>query len=205
MKLNFESKLPDFVQVIDRRRETRREIDRNLAAIREHWAAMLAIPEISEKAKDICQALTYEDFLPEIDKKITDVQAMPLPIIDRNEVIAEWKEIRRQIIYHGEKLVEAEGFFPLGYVVFEYGQPDAVTMRPGDRREMEDKGATVAVPQEAKDLYQSFMNVVKAAKEFENYQFLHNLNVRDFISVVTHVRDTEDFAKNWINGTWKRY
>lgn len=205
MKLNFESKLPDFVQVIDRRRETRREIDRNLAAIREHWAAMLAIPEIAEKAKDVCVALTYEDLLPEIDKKIADAQTLPLPITDKNEVIAEWKEIKRQIIFHGEKLVEAEGFFPLGYVVFEHGNPDAVTMRPKDRREMEDKGATVAVPDEAKELYQSFMKVVDAAKDFENFQFNHNLNVRDFLSVITHVRDAEDFAKNWINGTWKRY
>lgn len=205
MRLKFEEKLPDFIQVMERRRETRREIDRRLAEIREHWSAMLAIPEIAEKAKDICQALTYEDFLPDIDKKIADVQAMPLPITDKNEVIREWKEIKRQIIFHGEKLVEAEEFFPLGYVYIEYGKPESVTIRPKDRKEIEDKGATVAVPQEAKDLYNVFMKVVDAAKEFENYQFIHNLNVRDFISVVTHVRDTEDFAKNWINGTWKRY
>ena len=205
MKLKFEENLPDFIQIMERRRETRREIDKRLAEIREHWAAMLAIPEISEKVKDINQALAYEDLLPPIDKKIDDVQAMPLPITDQTEVIAELKEIKRQIIYHAEKLVEAYEYFPCGYVVFEYGQPDAVTMRPRDRRDMEDAGATVAVPDEAKELYESFMNVVKAAKEFENYQFLHNLNVRDFISVVTHVRGAEDFAKNWINGTWKRY
>lgn len=206
MKLNFESKLPDFVQVIDHRRETRREIDRNLAAIREHWAAMLAIPEIAEKVKDINYALDYENLLPPIDQKITDVYAMPLPVTDKNEVIAEWKEIRRQIIFHGEKLVEAFEYFPLGYAyVAEYGNPESVTIRPRDRRELEDKGATVAVTDAAKELYEVFMNVVQAAKEFENYQFNHNLNVRDFLSVITHIRDAEDFAKNWINGTWKRY
>lgn len=205
MKLKFEENLPDFIQIMERRRETRREIDRRLAEIREHWSAMLAIPEIAEKAKDICQALTYEDFLPEIDKKIEDAQTLPLPIIDKNEVIAEWKEIKRQIIFHGERLVEAEGFFPLGYVSFENGNPEATTIKPKDRKEIEDKGATVAVPDAAKELYQVFMRVVDAANEFENYQFNHNLNVRDFLSVITHVRDAEDFAKNWVNGTWKRY
>ena len=204
-KLNFENSLPDVVQVREKRRETEREISRNLAAIKEHWAALLNIPEIADKVKDINLALDYEDLLLSIDKKITEVQAMPLPITDKNEVIQEWKEIKRNIQFHCEKLVEAEEYFPCGYVTIEDGNPSSVDISPKDRRELEEKGATVAVPAEAKELYKVFMNVVEAAQEFEKYQFNHNLNIRDFVSCVMHIRNAEEFAKNWISGTWKRY
>ena len=204
-KLNFENSLPDKVQVREKRRETEREISRNLAAIKEHWAALLSIPEIANLVKDINKALDYEDLLSSIDKKIAEVQAMPLPITDKSEVIQEWKEIKRNIQYHCEKLVEAEEYFPCGYVTIGDGNPSSVDIIPKFRKELEDKGATVAVPQEAKELYQVFLNVVEAAREFEEYQFNLNLNVRDFISCITHIRDAEDFAKNWISGTWKRY
>lgn len=205
VKLNFEKSLPDVVQVREKRRETEREISRNLAAIKEHWAALLDIPEISEKVKDINLALDYEDLLLSIDKKITEVQAMPLPITDKNEVIQEWKEIKRNIQFHCEKLVEAEEYFPCGYVTMEEGKPETVDISPKDRKELEIKGATVAVPDAAKELYQVFMKVVEAAQEYEKYQFNKNLNVRDFISTITHIRDAEEFAKNWISGTWKRF
>ena len=205
VKMNFDKSLPDYVQDREKRRETEREISRNLAAIKEHWAALLAIPEIAERVKDINQALDYEDLLLSIDKKIKEVEAMPLPITDKNEVVQEWKEILRNIQFNCEKLVEAEEYFPCGYVTIEDGNPSSVDISPKDRKIMEDKGATVAVPQEAKDLYQVFYKVVQAAKEFEDYQFNHNLNVRDFIGCITHIRNAEEFAKKWLNGTWKRY
>lgn len=205
MKNNFSSSLPDYVQDRERRRETEREISRNLAEIRNHWKAMLQIPEIAEKCKNIDVACEYQFLIEGIDKKISEVQAMPLPITDKNEVMCEWKEIKRQVQYHGEKLVEAVDYFPCGYLLIEDGNPDTVDISPKDRKELEIKGATVAVPAEAKELYQVFINVVEAAKEFEAYQFNLNLNVRDFISCITHIRDAEDFAKNWISGTWKRY
>lgn len=205
MKNNFSNSLPDYVQDRERRRETEREISRNLAEIRNHWKAMLQIPEIAEKCKDIDVACEYEFLLSDIDKKISEVEAMPLPITDKKEVICEWKEIKRQVQYHGEKLVDAVDYFPCGYLIIDDANPDAVDISQKDRKIMEDKGATVAVPQEAKELYKVFMKVVEAAKEFEAYQFNHNLNVRDFISCITHIRNAEDFAKNWISGTWKRY
>lgn len=204
-KMNFEQKLPDKVQVREKRRETEREISRNLAAIKEHWAALINIPEISERVKDINQALDYEDLLLSIDKKIKEVQAMPVPVTDKNEIIGEWREIKRQVQYHCEKLVEAEEYFPCGYVTIEDGNPSSADISPKDRKELEIKGSTVQVPQEAKDLYEVFMKVVQAVKEFEEYQFNHNLNIRDFVSCVMHIRNAEEFAKNWINGTWKRY
>lgn len=196
MKNNFSNSLPDYVQDRERRRETEREISRNLAEIRNHWKAMQSIPEIAEKCKDIDVACEYEFLLENIDKKIAEVQAMPLPITDKNEVICEWKEIKRQVQYHGEKLLDAVDYFPCGYLIIDDGNPDAVDISPKDRRELETKGATVAVPQEAKDLYQVFIKVIQAAKEFEDYQFNHNPNVRDFISCITHIRNSEDFAKN---------
>lgn len=190
MKNNFSNSLPDYVQDRERRRETEREISRNLAEIRNHWKAMQSIPEIAEKCKDIDVACEYEFLLENIDKKIAEVQAMPLPITDKNEVICEWKEIKRQVQYHGEKLLDAVDYFPCGYLIIDDGNPDAVDISPKDRRELETKGATVAVPQEAKDLYQVFIKVIQAAKEFEDYQFNHNLNVRDFISCITHIRNS---------------
>lgn len=204
-KLNFENSLPDVVQVREKRRETEREISRNLAAIREHWKAMQSIPEIAEKCKDIDVACEYDFLIEGIDKKISEVDAMPLPITDKNEVICEWKEIKRQVQYHGEKLLEAVDYFPCGYLLIEDGNPDAVDISQKDRKELEIKGATVAVPDAAKELYQVFMKVVEAAQEYEKYQFNKNLNVRDFISTITHIRDAEEFAKNWISGTWKRF
>lgn len=205
MKNNFSSSLPDYVQDRERRRETEREISRNLAEIRNHWKAMLQIPEIAEKCKNIDVACEYQFLIEGIDKKISEVQAMPLPITDKNEVMCEWKEIKRQVQYHGEKLVEAVDYFPCGYLLIEDGNPSSVDIAPKDRKELEIKGATVAVPDAAKELYAVFLKVVEAAKEFEAYQFNLNLNVRDFISCITHIRDAEDFAKNWISGTWKRY
>lgn len=205
VKMNFDKSLPDYVQDREKRRETEREISRNLAAIREHWKAMQSIPEIAEKAKDIDVACEYDILMSDIDKKISEVQAMPLPITDKNEVMCEWKEIKRQVQYHGEKLLDAVDYFPCGYLIIDNGNPDAVDISPKDRRELEIKGSTVAVPDAAKELYQVFMKVVEAAQEYEKYQFNKNLNVRDFISTITHIRDAEDFAKNWISGTWKRY
>lgn len=205
MKNNFSSSLPDAVQILERKRETSREIDKNLADVRTHWKAMQSIPEIAEKAKDIDVACEYDILMSDIDKKISEVQAMPLPITDKNEVICEWKEIKRQVQLHGEKLLDAVDYFPSGYLIIEDSNPSSVDISPKDRRELEEKGATVAVPQKAKDLYQAFLRVVQAAKEFEQYQFNNNLNVRDFISCITHIRNAEDFAKNWINGTWERY
>ena len=204
-KIKFEKNLPDYVQDRDKRREAERNISRHLAEIRTHWAAMLAIPEIAEKCKDIDVACEYESFITDIEKKIAEVQAMPLPITDKNQVICEWKEITRNIRYRGEKLVQAVDYFPCGYLSIEDGNPSSVDIIPKFRKELEDKGATIAVPKEAKELYEVFMNVVEAAQEYEKYQSNHNLNVRDFVSCLEHIRTAEDFAKNWINGTWKKY
>lgn len=204
-KMKFENTLPDTVQDREKRRDAERDISRHLEEIRTHWAALLQIPEVAEKCKDIDVACEYENFITDIEKKIAEVQAMPLPITDKNQVICEWKEISRNIQYHAEKLIQAVDYFPCGYLTIEDGNPSTVDIIPKFRKELEDKGATVAVPQEAKELYQVFLNVVEAAREFEEYQASHNLNVRDFVSCVEHIRTAEDFAKNWINGTWKKY
>ena len=204
-KIKFEKTLPDTIQDMDKRRETERDISRHLAEIRTHWAAMLAIPEIAEKCKDIDVACEYEFLIEDIEKKISEVQAMPLPIAEKNQVICEWKEIKRKIQYHAEKLVQAFDYFPGGYIDLDDGDPSTVDIIPKFRKELEDKGATVAIPQEAKNLYQVFLNVVEAAREFEEYQANHNLNVRDVCSCLYHIRTTEEFARNWIKGTWRKY
>ena len=89
-KIKFEKTLPDFVKDREKRRDAERDISRHLQEIHTHWAAMLAIPEIAEKCKDIDVACEYENFITDIEKKIAEVQAMPLPITDKNQVICEW-------------------------------------------------------------------------------------------------------------------
>lgn len=203
-KTRFAESLPDFIQDMEARRETSREISRKLVDIKKYWQAMLKIPEIAEKAKDIDVACEYELLIADIDMKITDVQSMPLPAAEKAKLIADWKEIRRQVQVNGEKLVEAVDYFPCGYLSIENNSPESVTIKPIDRQQLEEEGATIAVPQEAKELYEQFMKVVRAAEEWENYQYAHNLNIRDFVSTYTHISSAEDFAKNWLKGTWKR-
>ena len=204
-KTRFAESLPDFILDMEARRETSREISRKLADVKKYWQAMLDIPEIAEKAKDIDIACEYEFLIEDIDKKIADVQSMPLPAAEKAKLIADWKETKRLIQVNGEKLVQAFDYFPGGYIDMEDGDPSTVHIIPQFRKELEDKGATVAVPQEAKELYQVFLKVVEAAKEFEEYQCNHNLNVRDFGSCLYHIRTTEEFARNWIKGTWRKY
>lgn len=204
-KTRFAESLPDFIQDMEARRETSREISRKLADVKKYWQAMQNIPEIAEKTKDIDVACEYEFLIEEIDKKIADVQSMPLPAAEKAKLIADWTEIRRLIQVNGGKLVEAADYFPGGYLSIENNDPESVTIKPIDRQQLEEEGATIAVPQEAKELYEQFMKVVRAAEEWENYQYAHNLNIRDFVSTYTHISSAEDFAKNWLKGTWKRF
>ena len=63
----------------------------------------------------------------------------------------------------------------------------------------------IQIPEEARELYSQFLAAIQAIQDFHQYERDNGLNERDFISIIGHIHNAEEFATNWIYGTWKKY
>lgn len=206
MKLNFEKQLPTTLIDREKKREAESDVKRHLQAVKSHWKALQQMPDIADAVRTLDDALDGGEAKNIIGKKMFEIDLLPLPYDEKKALINQWEKMLVEVENHVEELNNSFDFFPLGYLQCkEENNPDTLFISQKDLRLTIEEVAKVKIPQEAHDLYAEWLKVVEAAKNFEQYQFNHNLNVRDVVSVFEHMRDANDFAKNWYYGTWKRY
>lgn len=206
MKINFEKELPAIFLDKEKKKEAESDVKRHLQAVKTHWKALQDIPDIAAAVQTLDEALDGNEAIRIITQKFYETDMLPLPYAEKQAIKKEWDKMLTEVEIHIEELNNNFDFFPLGYLQKEdENDPLTLYIAPKDLRDLIEEKATVEVPQEAHDLYNEWLKVVEAAKNFEQYQFNHDLNVRDVIQVFQHIRDANDFAKNWFYGTWKRY
>lgn len=205
MKKLYENELPSTVIDRERRREVEKAISRNLTEIKKHWKALQSMPDIAHTVQTIDEALDGQGAIDIITQKIYETDMLPLPYEEKQAIKLQWDKMLSEVEEHCEELNKCFDFFPLGYVECPDGTPDSLCVKPKFYRLIVDEKTTIEIPDEAKELYQEWLKVVEAAENFEKYQFNHNLNVRDAVSCFQRIRNAEDFANNWLKGTWKRF
>lgn len=202
----FEENLP---QTISSRERFNEAYDRALNAVQQaktHWGALLSIPEIKDSLSDINKALDErEEISRHFSEKINEVEALPLPNNEKAKLLNEWQKIKAETEAHLTALEEAFDSLPCGYLEYEESKPETLTISTKSLKEYATKESLIQVPGEARELYSKFLAAISAINEFHTYEKEKNLNERDFISILGHVHSAEEFAQNWIFGTWKIY
>ena len=202
----YEPNLPETVKSKDKFNDA---YDRALNAVEKaktHWSALLSVQEIEERLRDINKALDErEEISRYFSQKIKEVEALPLPSTEKAKILQEWQKIKAETEAHLSALEEAFDTLPCGYMDYEENRPDTLTISEKSLKEYATKESLINVPEEARELYNKFLAAISAINEFHTYEKEKNLNERDFISILGHVHSAEEFAKNWVYGTWKKY
>lgn len=202
----YEPNLPETVKSKDKFNEA---YERALNAVQQaktHWGALLSIPEIKDRLSDINKALDEkEEISLYFSEKIKEVEALPLPSTEKAKILQEWLKIKAETEAHLTALEEAFDTLPCGYMDYEENRPDTLTISEKSLKEYATRESLIQVPDEARELYNKFLAAISAINEFHTYEKEKNLNERDFISILGHVHSAEEFAKNWVYGTWKKY
>ena len=202
----FEENLP---QTISSRERFNEAYDRALNAVQQaktHWGALLSIPEIKDSLSDINKALDErEEISRHFSEKINEVEALPLPNNEKAKLLNEWQKIKAETEAHLTALEEAFDSLPCGYLEYEENKPETLTISEKNLKEYATKESLINVPDEARELYNKFLEAISAINEFHRYEKEKNLNERDFISILGHIHSAEEFASNYIFGTWKKY
>lgn len=201
INLNNYQELP--ASIIDRnlQREAGREISQKLIEIKKHWAALRAIPEVSELMQDINTALDEDNINSNIDEQIASLRVLPLPPQEKERYVNEWQNLKEKIDYHRSALRAAMDFFPDGYVQIE-GEDVSITLE--DKEELEIKQATIATPTSCKALYEHFMKVVREIQTFETWQAENGLKCRSFMDMLCYYPTAESIVRAFLGGAWSK-
>ena len=206
---NFYHYQPNLPQTISSKERFNEAYERALNAVQQakvHWGALLSIEEIKEPLKDINKALDErEEISCYFSQKIKQVEALPLPSNEKAKLQQEWQKLKAKAEKHLNALEEAFDELPCGYLDYEENKPETLTISEKNLKEYATKESLINVPDEARELYNKFFAAISAINEFHRYEKEKNLNERDFISILGHVHSAEEFAKNWVYGTWKKY
>lgn len=203
---NYEPNLPKTVQSKAKFNEAYTTALNAVEEAKTHWVALLSIQEIKDRLQDINKALDErEEISLYLSQKIREVEALPIPQTEKAKLIQEWKNIKADAERHLTGLEEAFDELPCGYMEYEESKPETLTISEKSLKEYATKESLINVPEEARELYNKFLAAISAINEFHTYEKEKNLNERDFISILGHVHSAEEFAKNWVYGTWKKY
>lgn len=203
---NYDPNLPQTIKSKERFNDAYSEALNAVKQAKEHWSALLATPEIKDRCKDINVALDEkESIIDYYSKKIAEVEALPVPPSEKAKMLQEWKSAKDDAEAHLNALEDAMDSLPCGYITYEDDNPDSVSISCKDLLEYANKESEIQIPDEARELYSKFLAVINAIRDFHQYEKEKGLNERDFISVISHIHSAEEFANNWIMGTWKVY
>ena len=206
---NFYDYQPNLPQTISSKERFNDAYERALNAVEKaktNWSALLSIKEIKDCLRDINQALDErEEISLYFSEKIKEVEALPLPSNEKAKLLQEWQKLKAETETHLTALEEAFDTLPCGYMEYEENKPETLRISDKNLKEYATKESLINVPDEARELYNKFLAAISAINEFHTYEKEKNLNERDFISILGHVHSAEEFAKNWVYGTWKKY
>lgn len=206
---NFYNYQPNLPQTISSKERFNEAYERALNAVQQaktHWGALLSIPEIKDRLSDINKALDErEEISLYFSEKIKEVEALPLPSTEKAKLLNEWQKIKAETEAHLSVLEEAFDELPCGYLEYEENRPETLTISEKSLKEYATRESLIQVPDEARELYSKFLAAISAINDFHRYEKQKGLNERDFISVLGHIHNAEEFAQNWIFGTWKKY
>lgn len=202
----YDSNLPQTIRSKERFNQAYTTALNAVEEAKTHWVALLSIPEIKDRLQDINKALDErEEISLYLSKKIREVEALPIPQTEKAKLIQEWKTIKADAERHLTGLEEAFDTLPCGYITYEENNPDSVSITNKDLLEYATNQSKINVPDEARELYARFMAAIQAINDFHTYEREKGYNERDFISIIGHIHNAEEFATNWIMGTWKKY
>lgn len=171
-----------------------------------HWSALLASPEIKDRCTDVDKALDEkESILAYYSKKISEVEALPLRPTEKARLIQEWQSAKDDAEAHLNGLEEAFDTLPCGYITYQDDNPESIFISGKDLLEYATNQSKIHIPDEARELYSKFLAAIQAINDFHQYEQEKGYNERDFISIIGHIRNAEEFASNWVYGTWKKY
>ena len=204
---NFYSYDPNLPQTIKSKERFNKAYTDALNAVRQaklHWSALLATPEIADRCRDIDKALDDKAaIIAYYTEKIAAVEALPVPPTEKAKMLREWQSAKDDASTHLNGLEEALDSLPCGYITYEDNDPESVTISRKNLLEYATSESKIPVPDEARELYAKFLAAIKAINDFHQYEQEKGYNERDFISILGHIHNAEDFASNFIFGTWK--
>ena len=202
----YTPELPQTIQDRDKEREAHRDTLQAISEAKKHWRALINMPELVDRCYNLDEAsdtlFTYKDMYA---VKIKGVEKMPLPSASKAQMIKEWREAEKQAESHLQALNKALDKIPDGYLSYSDGDPESICVSPKDMRAIEKQSGEIQVPKEAQELYNKFIEACKAIEAFHTYEQEKGYNVRHFVDVCMHVTSAEDFARCFVNGTWKKY
>ena len=202
----YTPELPQSIQNKDKEREAYKDTLQAIEEAKEHWRALINMPELVDRCYNLDEAsdtlFTYKDMYA---VKIKGVEKMPLPSATKAQMIMEWREAEKQAESHLQALNNALDKIPDGYLSYSDGDPESLCISPKDLMAIEKQAGAIKVPDEAQELYNKFVEACKAIEAFHTYEKNKGYNVRHFVDVCMHVTSAEDFAKCFVNGTWKNY
>ena len=209
MNLRFDiyaAELPKTIHDKDKAREARKDALQGIEEAKKHWSALMQMPELADRCYKLDEAhdtlYTYQELY---DEKIKAVETMPLPSSVKADMVKQWNEAQQQAAHHLNELDKALDAIPGNFMCYSDGDTESLTISPKDLQHIEKMVGTIQVPDEAQELYNRFIDACKAIEAFHDYEKKHGYNVRHFVDVCMHVTSAEDFARCFINGTWKHY
>lgn len=172
---------------------------------KQHWSALLATPEIADRCRDIDVALDDKAaIIAYYAEKIAAVEALPVPPTEKARMIQEWQSAKDDAETHLNGLEDALDSMPCGYIQYESDAPESVAIKSKYLLEYANNQSTILIPEEAHELYSKFIAAIQAINDFHEYEKEKGYNQRDFISILGHIHNAEEFAYNWATGTWKK-
>lgn len=203
---HYEPTLPKSIKSKERFNDAYQTALNAVSEAKQHWRALLATPEIKDRLQDINKALDEkESIIDYYSKKIAEVEALPVPPSEKAKMLQEWKSAKDDAEAHLNALEDAMDSLPCGYITYEDDNPDSVSISCKDLLEYANKESEIQIPDEARELYSKFLAAIKAIQDFHEYEREKGYNERDFISILGHIHTAEEFASNFIFGTWKKY
>ena len=202
----YEPNLPETVKSKDKFNQSYEKALNAVQQAKVHWSALLSVQEIKDRLKDINKALDEkEEISLYFSQKIKEVEALPLPSNEKAKILKEWQKIKAEAEKHLNGLEEAFDTLPCGYIDYEENKPETLTISEKSLKEYATKESLINVPDEARELYNKFLAAISAINDFHRYEKQKGLNERDFISILGHIHNSEEFASNYVFGTWKKY
>lgn len=202
----YTPELPQSIQDRDTEREAHSQTLQAISEAKEHWSELLKMPELVDRCYNLDEAsdtlFTFKELYAD---KIKGVEIMPLPPATKAQMIMEWRAAEKQAENHLKALNNALDKIPDGYLSYSDGDPESLCVSPKDMRAIEKQSGEIQVPKEAQELYHKFLDACKAIEAFHTYQREKGYNVRHLVDVCMHVTSAEDFARCFVNGTWKKY
>lgn len=202
----FEPKLPRTIKSKAKFNKAYTDALNAVKQAKEHWRALLATPEIANRCRDVDKCLDDKEvIIAYYTEKIASVEALPLPPTEKAKMLQEWQSAKDEAETHLNQLEDAMDSMQCGMIHYDQGDPESLSIDEKDLKEFATIISTIIIPDEARELYSKFLAAIQAINDFHEYERKKDYNERDFISIIGHIRDAEEFASNWVYGTWKKY